>query len=239
MKDRPSLPRSNHRSFSFSNQRETLVLMLIFSAGLMLSCAFLDGIASQIAPTSSEHSETQVPPDTAVAATQPSVSTETTEPSPSSPTETSEPTEPTPTVTPTESVWETISGTWSGCLVSNPSPDLNDLSPCTEPVGNFVTLYLLPVCDQGEICGNYIKGTFDSEYILLKLTLNEIRGAQVLMYGDAGTGMFSWASTDLTIERSGGELTLIEASGEGYVLLPSCDPVIQQNVSAGCFEQIQ
>lgn len=228
MEDRSSKPHSAHQSFSRFTHRTTLRLLLVFGAVLTLSCALLNGVSTQLAPTPSEPVDTQIPPATEVAATLPPVLTETPEPSP-----------PPPTVTPTVSVWETISGTWSGCLVSKPSSGLNDLVACTEPVGSFVTLYLLPSCDLGQLCGNYIKGTFDSEYILFKLTLNEIQGAQAWMYGDAGTGMFSWASTDLVIERSVDELILTEASGEGFVLFPGCDPVIQQYVTVGCFEQIQ
>ena len=228
MEDRSSMPYSGHKSFSRYSNRITPRLLLVLGAVLTLSCALLNGVSTQIAPTPSEPAETQIPPATEVDATLPPVSTETPEPSPLP-----------PTVTPTVSVWETITGTWSGCLVSKPASVLTDLVACTEPVGSFVTLYLLPDCDLGQLCGNYVKGTFDSEYILFKLTLNEIQGAQASMYGDAGTGMFSWASTDLVIERSVDELILTEASGEGYILTLGCDPVIQQNVTVGCFEQIQ
>jgi len=229
MEDRSSImPHSAHKSFSQFSHRTTHRWLLVFGAVLTLSCALLNGVSTQLAPTPSEPAETQIPPATEVAATLPPVSTETPEPSPLP-----------PTVTPTVSVWETISGTWSGCLVSKPSLVLTDLVACTEPVGSFVTLYLLPECDLGQLCGNYVKGTFDSEYILFELTLSGIQGTQALMYGDAGTGMFSWASTDLVVEWSADELILTEASGEGYLLAPGCDPVIQQNVTVGCFEQIQ
>ncbi len=136
------------------------------------------------------------------------------------------------------SPWERISGTWSGCSPSQPSSGPTILTACTDPRGQFITLYLLPTCDTGELCGNYIKAAFESEYIRLQLTLLEIQGSKVRMYGDAGDEMFAWASTEVEIERVGADVLIREATGERYVLLSGCDPVIEQATSIGCYEHV-
>jgi hypothetical protein len=63
------------------------------------------------------------------------------------------------------------------------------------------------------LCGNYIKAAFESEYIRLQLTLLEIQGSKIRMYGDAGDDMFAWSSTDVEIERVGADVLISEATG--------------------------
>ncbi|NIS80762.1 MAG: hypothetical protein GTO14_11260 [Anaerolineales bacterium] len=148
----------------------------------------------------------------------------------------SSPIPPTPTQKP--SPWERVSGTWSGCLTSFPPSSPDTLTACTDPRGSFITLYMLPTCAVGEHCGNYVKGAFESEFILLKLTLLEFEGDKIKMYGDAGTGMFEWASTDVEIERVGAEVLISEATGESYFLPSGCDPIIDQQTTIGCYEYL-
>jgi hypothetical protein len=144
------------------------------------------------------------------------------------------------TATPTLTAWLFVYGTWSGC-VDAPTPLVPYTAyPCTAASGNFVTLYLKPHCVIGEYCGNYVKGRFESEYILLKLTLLGIQGSTVRMHGDAGSGMFSWATTDVAIERVGNTVQVAEQAASQYIhLLPGgCDPIIQGETTAGCFEYL-
>ncbi|MFN2299922.1 MAG: hypothetical protein ACK2UB_13835 [Anaerolineales bacterium] len=144
------------------------------------------------------------------------------------------------TATPTLTAWLFVNGTWSGC-VDAPTPLVPYTAyPCTVPSGNFVTLYLKAHCVIGEYCGNYVKGRFESEFILLKLTLLGIQGQTVWMHGEAGSGMFSWATTDVTIERVGNMVKIAEQAAQQYIhVLPKgCDPVIQSGCGAGCFEYL-
>lgn len=146
---------------------------------------------------------------------------------------------PSPPITkPTAAVWSKVSGTWSGCppAISSGLPTI--VAACTQPIGPFLTLYLLPSCEVGELCGNYIKAAFDSEFIRLQLTLLEIDGSVVRMYGDAGSDMFAWASTEVEIELAGDDVLIHEAAGESYVLPPGCDAVIASNATIGCFEHV-
>ena len=92
----------------------------------------------------------------------------------------------------------------------------------------------------GQHCGNYVKGAFESEFILLKLTLTGISGSTIYMYGDAGSGMFAWASTDVQIERVGSNVRIIEVAGSGdtVILPPGCDSKIQTQTTIGCYEHV-
>ena len=148
----------------------------------------------------------------------------------------------TPTVTPSPalSAWLFVYGTWSGC-VDDPTPLVpSTATSCSAPSGDFVTLFLKPHCVIGEYCGNYVKGTFQSEFILLKLTLLGIQGSTVWMHGDAGSGLFSWASTDVTIESVGNAVQIAEQAAQEYIFVmpKGCDPVIQADFGAGCFEYL-
>jgi hypothetical protein len=146
---------------------------------------------------------------------------------------------PTPTASPTLSAWLLVTGTWSGC-VDGPQPLIPYLAhPCSSPAGAFATLFLKPHCLIGEYCGNYVKGVFESEFILLKLKLIGIQGTVVWMRGEADA-MFSWATTDVTIERAGANVR-IEEKGAGqyiHVLPPGCDPVIKTETGIGCYEHV-
>lgn len=149
----------------------------------------------------------------------------------------------TPTLAPpmdtaTPSPWERVSGTWSGCHPSGAATNPTILSACVDPIGPFVTLYLLPACSVGEHCGNFVKAAFESEFILLKLTLVEIQGATIKMYADAGSGMFASHSTDVEIERVGADVRITEATGASFILPPGCDPVIDLQTTIGCFEHV-
>jgi len=106
-------------------------------------------------------------------------------------------------------------------------------------LGPFSTLYLKSTCVIGQHCGNFVKGAFESEFILLKLTLTGIDGSTIWMHGQA-SGMFSWATTDVKIERVGANVRVTEISGSGDVtLLPQgCDPIIQTQTTIGCYEHI-
>jgi hypothetical protein len=162
-------------------------------------------------------------------------------PLPPTDTQTSLPPTDTPTLTasPTLSAWLFVAGTWSGC-VDAPTTLVPYLAyPCTSAVGNFVTLYLKPHCVIGEYCGNYVKGRFESEFILLKLTLIGIQGSVVWMHGEA-SGMFSDATTDVTIERAGANVRIEEKAASQYihVLPPGCDSVIQTQTGIGCYEHV-
>ncbi|TFH36100.1 MAG: hypothetical protein E4G99_05750 [Anaerolineales bacterium] len=95
-------------------------------------------------------------------------------------------------------------------------------------------MYLSPTCLLGNVCGTYVKGTFESEAITFKLEFQGIQGSVIYMYADAGSGMFSWASTNIELEMVGGNPKLKEAAGEGYTFLSNCDPVIAQSVIGGC-----
>ena len=77
------------------------------------------------------------------------------------------------------------------------------LAACGQPRGDFITLYLLPACTLGEICGSYVKGMFESEFILLHLTLEQIKGGKAQMQAVPAADMFSWAETHVLLERAG------------------------------------
>ncbi|MBN1438799.1 MAG: hypothetical protein JW929_05245 [Anaerolineales bacterium] len=146
---------------------------------------------------------------------------------------------PTLTSSPTLSPWLFVYGTWSGCT-DDPQPNVPyQAHPCDDAWGDFVTLYLKPHCVIGEHCGNFVKGTFASEFILLKLTLIGIQGSVVWMHGEA-PGMYSWATTDVTIERAGNDIRIEEQGGQEYIfnLPPGCDPIINSETSIGCYEHI-
>ena len=112
------------------------------------------------------------------------------------------------------------------------------LTACGQPRGNFITLYLLPSCSPGGICGSYVKGTFESEYILLHLTLEQFQDGKVQMRAEAAADMFSWATTDVVLERTGDALKIAEVAGESYLLPAGCDQVIDLNVTIQCHEHV-
>ena len=140
-----------------------------------------------------------------------------------------------PTVTtdpgppPTPAVWDEISGMWSGCP---PTADADVFAePCSHepggyPLGNFLTMYLLPSCSVGEMCGSYVKGRFDSEFILYHLTLLDIVGDTAYFFGDPGEGMFEGMEMDVEISRVGPNLYVADTFGESYIIPPGCDPII-------------
>jgi hypothetical protein len=142
-----------------------------------------------------------------------------------------------PTATSTTSPWVFVSGTWSGCVTSSGPPVTT--GACSSALGPFSTLYLKPTCVIGEHCGNFVKGAFESEFILLKLTLTGISGSTIYMHGQA-SGIFSWATTDIKIERVGANVRVTEVAGSGDVtLLPQgCDPIIQSQTTIGCSQSV-
>ncbi len=156
----------------------------------------------------------------------------TSEPAPNPTSTTDSPFEPPPENTEppqTEATWEGISGMWSGCPTTAGADVFAGactLQPGGYPLGNFLTMFLLPSCSVGEMCGSYVKGRFDSEFILYHLTLIEIQGSKVIMFGDAGGGMFEGMNMDVEIERVGPNLRVADTFGESYILPPGCDPVI-------------
>ena len=88
-------------------------------------------------------------------------------------------------------------------------------------------MYLLPACPVGGMCGSYIKGRFDSEFILYHLTLVEIIGDTIYMFGDPPAGeMFTGMEMDVEITRVGPNLRVSDSFGESYIIPPGCDPVI-------------
>jgi hypothetical protein len=210
----------------------------------VLFALFLAAIACgpQVSPTLSVATETPTLPPGANTPTD-TLPVETATFTPLPPTDTPTPVPPTetPTVTPipTLSPWLFVTGTRSGC-VDDPQPNVPYLAhPCSGATGDFVTLYLKPHCVIGEYCGNYVKATFASEFILLKLTLLGIQGSEVWMHGEAG-GIFSWATTDVTIERLGNNVRIAEKGGQEYIfdLPPGCDPIIKTETGIGCYEHV-
>lgn len=134
---------------------------------------------------------------------------------------------------PETSTWDGIVGMWSGCpqtagveVYAEPCA----LEPGGYPLGNFLTMYLLPACSVGEMCGSYVKGRFDSEFILYHLTLVEIIGSTVYMFGDPPAGeMFAGMEMDVEITRAGPNLHVSDSRGESYIIPPGCDPVISDS----------
>ena len=206
-----------------------VLIVLILAA---LACQFPGGTETQTTSTMTSHpiSATATPTEGV-----PSY-TVTSSPIPPSPTATPIPA----TATLDTSGWLAITGTWSGC-VDDPVPGVPYWAvPCTAPSGNFVTLWIKSHCTIGEYCGNYVKGRFESEFILLKLTLLGIQGPVVWMHGEA-SAMFPDAATDVKIEREGGnKVRITEKTGQKYIHILSrgCDSVIVENTSIGCFEYL-
>lgn len=194
---------------------------------LALSAVLVGGIACSI-PAPPE--DTATPVEEAPSATEPPpapTATQTPSPEPTEP-PTETPTSP-PSPTPTVSPWEGIKGMWSGCPADAGVDVLAE--PCVVggggyPEGLFLTLFLLPDCEIGETCGSYVKGRFDSQFILFHLTLQEISGKKVIMYADAGGGMYEGFNRDVKIKKSGANVRIVESTGESYFLPSGCDPVI-------------
>ncbi len=215
-----------------SNTRSTRILPLIPTILLLaaLACDFPSSTPTQAEP---EASDTPAP-NTATATATVAATTETATPEPPTPTDTMAP----PSATSTTSPWVFVSGTWSGCVTSSGPPTTT--GPCASALGPFVTLYLQPTCVIGQHCGNYVKGAFESEYILMKLTLIGINGSTIWMHADAGSGMYASSSTDVKIERVGANVRITEIAGAGDVVLlpPGCDAKIQTQTTIGCSEHV-
>ncbi|MEJ2551533.1 MAG: hypothetical protein P8Z42_00950 [Anaerolineales bacterium] len=215
-----------------SDKRRSRILPLIPTILLLaaLACDFPGSTPTQAEP---EASNTQAP-NTATATETVAAATETATPEPPTPTDTLAP----PSATSTTSPWVFVSGTWSGCVISSGPPTTT--GPCSSALGPFVTLYLQPTCLIGQHCGNYVKGAFESEFIRMKLTLIGIDGSTIWMHADAGSGMFSWASTDVKIERVGANVRVTEIAGSGDIVLlpPGCDSKIQTQTTIGCSEHV-
>lgn len=203
----------------------TFVLLLT-----ALACEFP---GSTPAPAEPEASDTPSL-NTATATETLTAPTETSTLAPPTPTDTLAP----PSATSTTSPWVFVSGTWSGCVTSSGPPTIT--GPCSSALGPFNTLYLQPTCVIDKHCGNYVKGAFESEFILLKLTLKGINDSTIWMHGDAGSGMFAWATTDVKIERVGANVRVTEVAGAGdVVILPQgCDPIIKTQTTIGCYEHV-
>ena len=217
------------RSFSQRLSKRSIILLIIILA--TISCGLPEAINR--ASESSAVPESISTPSTPLPLTNTSdPPTDTPVPTPPSETPTLEPlpASPTPTISP----WILSSGMWSGCLEGNPPSSNTILQQCSNPTGNFITFYLTPTCLIGNVCGTYVKGRFESEAIILKLEFQGIQGSIIYMYANAGSGMFSWASTNIELELVGANLVIREAASEGYTLLKGCDPIIAQNVTWGC-----
>jgi hypothetical protein len=220
-----------------ADRRRRLVLILFTLLLAAIACDLPGGT-----PTGSAATKTPTLPPAVNTPTQTAL-LETATPTPSATltplTPTFTPTLEPETATPTLSAWLFVYGTWSGCTDS-PQPLVPYYATaCAGASGDFATLYLQPHCVVGEYCGNFVKGTFASEYILLKLTLLGIQGSTVWMHGEAG-GVFSWMSTDVTIEREGNAVRIVEKAGQQYIhVLPNgCDPIIKTETAGGCFEHL-
>ncbi len=196
----------------------------------VLACEFPGSTPTPDAPKASDTPA----PNTATATDTVAAATKTETPKPPTPTHTLAP----PSATPTTSPWVFVSGTWSGCVISSGPPTTT--GPCSSALGPFVTLYLQPTCVIGQHCGNYVKGAFESEFILLKLSLIGINGSTIWMHAEAVSGMFSWASTDVKIERVGANVRITEVAGSGDIVLlpPGCDSKIQTQTTIGCYEHV-
>jgi hypothetical protein len=164
------------------------------------------------------------------------------------PTTTLTPIPPSPTATPIPptdtldiSGWFNVVGTWSGCADDEEPGVPYATIPCSGPSGRFVTLWIKPTCTIGEYCGNYVKGMFESEYIRLKLTLIGLKGPVVWMHGVSSSPIYSYADTDVAIQREGGSrVRITEKAGDKwiYILRPRCDSVIVESTTIGCFEYL-
>jgi hypothetical protein len=215
---------------AWSNRLKQWMITPIMLLLAVLACDFPGNTSTPAEPTPTNTTL----PNTATSTETLAAPTETATLAPPTPTDTLAP----PSVTSTTSPWVFVSGTWSGCVTSSGPPITT--GPCTSALGPFNTLYLQSTCVIGQHCGNYVKGAFESEFILLKLTLIGIDGSTIWMHGDAGSGMFAWASTDVKIERVGGNVRVTEISGSGDVTLlpPGCDPIIKTQTTIGCYEHI-
>jgi hypothetical protein len=151
---------------------------------------------------------------------------------------------PTATISPTATIdisgWLNIIGTWSGCVSSASAGVPSAALACAGPSGMFATLYVKPTCVIGQWCGNLVTAAFESEYVLLKLTLLGIQGSKVWMHGTSSSPIYASANTDLSIEREGGKVRVTEQAGQQLILIlpPGCDQVIQANTTIGCYEHI-
>ncbi|MBN2084668.1 MAG: hypothetical protein JW748_05545 [Anaerolineales bacterium] len=215
--------------------KRRLYSVIIVSILAALSCTFPVGTEtpSTLTVTSPASTESATPTVSAAAPTEPGP-IHTVAPSPT-PTQT--PVPPTPTFD--FSGWLAVVGTWSGC-VDDPAPGVPyPAAHCTAPSGNFVTLWIKNTCVIGEYCGNYVKARFESEFILLKLTLLGIQGPVVWMHGES-SAMYPDATTDVAIQREGNTVKVTEKAGHREILvLPrGCDSVIVGNTGIGCFDYL-
>ena len=146
-----------------------------------------------------------------------------------------------PSVTETEEVatsdpladfWQSIAGMWSGCPADAGGGlflDICQVGPSGYPIGPFITLHLPPSCNVGESCGVYVKGAFESEFILFTLTLQEVTASSATFYADSGDGMYSGLDRTMVVELVSGQLFIVESEGERYYLSPGCNQIIADN----------
>lgn len=138
--------------------------------------------------------------------------------------------------TPTASTWDLLSGTWSGCI-----DDDEVVEACTEAIGGFISLYLAPDCSVGEYCGNLARGAFFSEGIIYRLTLESVTGKGATMSAEAELFGDTFYGTVTLIRQGSG--VIVELKGDEhnwFYRLPSgCDPIIAENVSWQCGEDLQ
>lgn len=135
-----------------------------------------------------------------------------------------------PTEDPQAALWAEVAGMWSGCPADTGGGLFLDICTLTDdgyPLGPFVTLFLEPVCDIGQVCGLYIKGAFDSEFIPFDITLEGFDGDNVLLFADPGSGMFSGLELSISIHREGDQLISEESNGETLHLSQGCNPIIE------------
>jgi hypothetical protein len=157
---------------------------------------------------------------------------------PSRPTRTTAPARPTvttapvrPTTDPNLVLYNNVSGLWSGCPADAGGGLFLDICPEGRGLatGPFITLYLPPTCSIGQACGVYIKGAFQSEFIPFELTLQGFVQGRAEFYADPGGGMYAGLDRTIYLSVIGGQLEVIESTGETYMLSPGCNPVINAN----------
>ncbi len=129
-----------------------------------------------------------------------------------------------------------LSGIWSGCVTGTGD---NATGPCEQPRGMFVTLYLDSQCSLGENCGSYVRGAFESEYNLMRVISTGTQGGRLLFEAQPTDEMFGDETIDLEVRMAGRVLVVSEAGGQRYRLGRGCDPVLVDNISFGCIEELR
>jgi hypothetical protein len=121
---------------------------------------------------------------------------------------------------------------WSGCPADAGGGiflDICSLGSSGFPIGPFITLSLPPNCNVGDVCGLYVKGAFESEYIPFELTLQALTANSATFYADPGSGMFSGLDRTMEVTLSNGQLFIVESEGESYYLSAGCNPIIDSS----------